>query len=243
MRTRKFTVPKDVFVKVDPTLKKRWDELCARLDAAMRSEADDFDVLWETADAIVSHEPPLYVFGGYKSDVDFYQQRLKTDARTARRYVRVARHATPADEAKYGTTKLDAALAYIEAKGGRALDGGLPVDFARLRIPVGTGKGARTISFDKATTADVAAATRALVRGKGPAPRSAARAALEGALGEVQSLAGVAVRERAGLLTFAGVPIAALGRFGEVVKSAKVLAPAGASKATKGATKERSARG
>jgi hypothetical protein len=94
---------KDIAVKVDPALKKLWDTLSARLDGAARSEAGDFDLLWETADAIVSHEPPLYVLGGYKSDVEFYAERLKTDPRTARRYIRVARHASPADETKYGS--------------------------------------------------------------------------------------------------------------------------------------------
>ena len=54
----------DVEVKVDPKLKKLYDDLVAVIREASRKEALDFDRRWEAADRIVRHEPPLYVLGG-----------------------------------------------------------------------------------------------------------------------------------------------------------------------------------
>jgi hypothetical protein len=209
---------KDVTVKVDASLKKRWDALSARLDAAAHEGATAFDVLWEVADEIVSHAPPLYVVGGYKSDAEFFMERMKTDRRAAWRFIRVARFATPLEEERYGTSKLDAALGYLEAKTGHALAGALPVAFDRLRITVGKGAKARSVSLEQATVADIQAATRALLaKGKGGAPKTPARDALESALGEIGSLADVTVRERGGLLSFLGVPVAALDVFASAI--------------------------
>jgi len=166
---------RDVKVAVDPSLKKAWDAVAKRLDAAEHFGSSAFDELWEAAADAVDHEPPLYVFGGYKTAAEFFEQRLHTDARTAQRNIRVARYASPAEEERYGTTNLDAALGWLEAKHG-PLGGRLPVAFDKLRIEVD----GKATSFEKLTAAQINAATRALRGKKTPAHR--ARSAFESAL-------------------------------------------------------------
>ena len=101
---------RDVKVAVDPSLKAAWDAIGKRLDAAEHAGASAFDELWEAAADAVNHDPPLYVFGGYKTAAEFFTERLHSDVRTAQRNMRVARYASPAEEERYGTTNLDAAL-------------------------------------------------------------------------------------------------------------------------------------
>ena len=110
---------RDVKVPVDASLKAAWDAVAKRLDAAEHSGSEAFDDLWEAAADVVAHEPPLYIFGGYKTAAEFFKERLHTDERTAQRNMRVARYASPAEEERYGSTNLDAALAWLEAKHGR----------------------------------------------------------------------------------------------------------------------------
>jgi hypothetical protein len=113
-------------------------------------------------------------------------------------------------EAEYGVYKLEAAIGFIEAKLGKPLSHPpLPVSFARLRVPVG----ARTKSLAEATVAEVRAATSTLTKRGTKRPKSAAHAALEGALRKVPSLADVGVHERDGVVSFQRVPVAALRHF------------------------------
>ena len=119
---------RDVKVAVDPALKKAWDAIAKRLDAAEHAGAEAFDELWEAAGEAAMHDPPLYVFGGYKSAAEFFEQRLHTDKRTAERNIRVAKYASPADEERYGATNLDAGIRWLEAKHG-PLGGRTPVAF------------------------------------------------------------------------------------------------------------------
>ncbi len=132
---RSKVTPKDVKVAVDPSLKKAWDAIAKRIDAAEHEGASSFDELWEAAAEAVDHDPPLYVFGGYKTAAEFFKERLHTDVRTAQRNMRVARYASPAEEERYGTTNLDAALGWLEAKHG-PLNGRLPVAFDKLKISI-----------------------------------------------------------------------------------------------------------
>jgi hypothetical protein len=52
---------------------------------------------------------------------EFFRAVMKEEPRTASRYVRVARFASPRDEQAYGVNKLDAALGFIEAKLGNRM--------------------------------------------------------------------------------------------------------------------------
>ena len=210
----------DVTVKVDAKLKKTYDALVAVIGRSSRTEMEDFDRRWEAAGAIVDHDPPLYVVGGHRNAAEFYRAVMKEEPRTAARYVRVARYASPRDEQTYGVAKLDAALGYIEAKLGKPLaHPPLPVSLDRLRIP--TAEGASK-SLESATFAELVAATGKLTSASHKKPKTPARAALEKALGGVSSLAGVRVSESQGSVSFGQVPLAALARFASALAKVKL---------------------
>jgi hypothetical protein len=99
-----------VSVKVDPKLKALWDEALATINAAMVRGASAFDEQWEAAGRVVSHEPPLYVLGNHASPAAFFREVLHEEPRTAQRYIRVAKFATPKEEDAYGVQNLDAAI-------------------------------------------------------------------------------------------------------------------------------------
>lgn len=232
----------ELTVKVDASLKKRYEALIGELRAARTKGASAFDALWEAVGAIVEHHPPLYVVGGYKDDVAFFRKELDETTRNAYRFVRVAKFASPRDETKYGTTKLDAALSYIVAKLGAPLEHPpLPVAFDRLRIPVKKdGKVAR-LSLKNARVEDVAAATRALVK-KTKEPTSSAERALRDALASHGALESVRVRVRGGVVSFTGVPVGALGAFTGVVKGVTWETPEERVEARRGGKRNRKTR-
>ncbi len=220
---RKHKVTADVLAPVDATLKARWVELSKRLDALAADDAKAWDQLWEVAGRVVESDPPLYLFGGYKTPAEFFIQRMKVDRATGFRNVRVARYATPAEERIYGVTKLDAALSFIEAKiGGKLEHPPLPVAFERLRIPKGNGADARRLTLEEAMVEDVKAATRALLRHGSRAGKSGPGAVIGRALANVSALADVGVSERKGLAFFSRVPIAAIARFAAVLGGLKL---------------------
>ena len=211
----------DPLVPVDASLKAAWTKLDSQLGALSKHEASDFDALWEAADRVVSHDPPLYLFGGFKNATEFFSQRLHVDVRTATRNIRVARYASPADEAKYGASNIDAALGFLEATHG-PLNGALPVAFARLRIPVPDGKHTKLVPFAELSKAQIQSATRAALAKKSPTPKNPSRAALEGTLGKHDALGHVVVHERAGFATFANVPLASLELFARALLGTKL---------------------
>ncbi|CAN5651501.1 hypothetical protein BH09MYX1_BH09MYX1_27420 [soil metagenome] len=206
-------------MKVDAKLKKAYETLVAVIAEASRKEKLDFDRRWESAGAIVEHDPPLYVVGGHRNQEQFFRAVMKEEPRTARRYVRVAKFASPIEEEKYGVQILDAALGFIEAKLGQPLQHPpLPVPFDKLRIPVADG----TKALGEATLVEINAATSKLTSATRKKPKTPARAALESSIGAIESLAYVRVAERGGLLSFEGVPLAALTRFAKAILAAKL---------------------
>ena len=208
-----------VVVTIDPAVKKRWDALTKQIHDAQKEGASAFDALWEAVAAIVEHNPPLYLAGGYENAEAFFRERLGETRRNAFRFIRVAKFASPNEEEKYGTTKLDAALAYLEAKLGAPLaHPPLPIALERLRIPVKDGAHERRLSLEEARVEDIVAATRALAKTE-RAPTSSVERGLKKVLSSKSSLAKVTVRVRNGLVTFANVPTAALATFGRVLAS------------------------
>ena len=117
VRSKARSVP--VKVRVDPARKRRFEALVRLMRRAGRREAGGFDEYWEAVGEILDGE--LYVAGGYESARAFVEGEVKETLRTAQRMVRVARHASPVEEEKYGTAIVDAAFAYMEAKSGRAI--------------------------------------------------------------------------------------------------------------------------
>jgi hypothetical protein len=109
--------------------------------ASRREGSTAFDELWETVAEIVESEPPLYLAGGYATVRDFLAQEVGEPERSAKRWMKVAKYASPVEENKYGTSKLDAAIAFVEAKNGAPAKGRIPIDFAKLKVLVeGNGK-------------------------------------------------------------------------------------------------------
>ncbi len=216
--------PRDVKVLVDGKLKKQWDQTLTAIKKAKGQGAEAFDELWEAVARVVEHDPPLYVIGGFGSSAEFFAQVLQEKERTARRFIRVAKYATPQEEEKYGTTLLDAALSYVEATAGGPLAGPLPIAFERLRIPVTRdGKEAR-VPLSEATAEEIAKATRALLATKGK--KRAASNPIEETLGKAlaSNAATKVVRAtvRGGAATFSGVPVASIPAFGKTLASVKL---------------------
>jgi hypothetical protein len=221
----------DVTVKVDPKLKKAYDALVAIITAASRKEAADFDRRWEAAAKIIEHNPPLYTLGGFANADAFYRDVMQEEPRNARRYVRVAKYASPDEETRYGTSKLDAALGFIEAKLGHALEHPpLPIAFERLRIPI---DGHHTKSLDDASFPEITAATSKLTSAAHKKPKTPAQTALVEQIAKIDSLSSVRVHERAGILSFTGIPLAAVHHFIRALTAAKLPIAAPAPKAKK----------
>lgn len=203
----------DIAVKVDASLKRRYDKLLAEVTAAQHKGASAFDALWEAVGAIVEHDPPLYAVAGYRNDAEFFEECLGESRRTAYRSIRIAKFASPRDEEKYGGTRLDAALTYLEAKLGSPLEHPpLPVAFDRLKIPVQRDAKTARVSLEDASPDEIRAATRAL--SKAPKrPTSSLERAIKEALSGHPALADSRVRVRGGIVHFTGVPAAAIGVF------------------------------
>ena len=211
---------KDVPAKVDPTLKAAWDKLAARIDDAQHRGSAAFDELWEAVGAALEHDPPLYPMGGYKNPTELFTQLLHTDPRSAKRFVKVARYATPKEEETYGVSNLDAAIDYLEEKHG-PLGASLPVAFDRLKIPVKDGKTTKLVPFAKLTALEIQRATRAL-RGKGQTPTDRAEAAFARAFGKHPAFAHTRFNVTAGAVNVRGIPLAALGVFARVLAGVKL---------------------
>jgi len=160
---------KPVAVKIDPALAAAWKKSLKTLEAAASEGQRAWDLKYETVGQIVEHDPPLFLAGGLATVTDFVKQYLPgEDLRSVQRNVRTAEYASPDEEAKYTTSKIDAAIDYLEATHGKPTKGRIPVDFAKLRIP--TSKA--TIAFKDATVAQVRDAARAAGKGKTSAKTS-----------------------------------------------------------------------
>ncbi|HEY1959669.1 MAG TPA: hypothetical protein VGH28_28865 [Polyangiaceae bacterium] len=215
---KKIRAPKgDVRVKVDPKLKKEYDALVAVISDSSRKEAEDFDRRWEAAAKVVEHE--LYVIGGYEDADPFFRAVMQEEPRNARRFMRVAKYASPSEETTYGTSKLDAALGFVEAKLGHPLaHPPLPVAFDKLRIPVGKG----TKGLETASVPEITAATSKLTASWHKKPKTPAQSALAEQIAKIDSLGGVRVHERDGILSFTGVPLGAIHHFIRALTAAKL---------------------
>ncbi len=149
---------------VDRALKQRWEEAAAALDRARGQGASAFDELWEMVGEVIDHDPPLYLAAGIATAREFLRKYTHEPERTAKRFIRVARYASPAEEERHGVAKLDAAIGYVEAKLGTPAKGRVPVDFKALRIPVEREGQKRRLPLEDVSVEELRAATRALTR-------------------------------------------------------------------------------
>jgi hypothetical protein len=211
-----------VRVPVDTKLRAAWKEQFARLERASREGAGAFDERYESAAAILEHNPPLYLAGGCATFRAFCEEYMHEDERSVRRNIRVAKYATPAQEQRHGTSKIDAALNYIEAKLGHPVEGALPVDLDRLKFDDGDAR----VSFADATTQQIQAATRALHR-KGAKKKSASPVMT--AFAKVLSgkkLATISVRVSGDHVSLGHIPIAAVADVARALAKVKIPAAA-----------------
>jgi hypothetical protein len=231
-------------IKVDPKLKAAWSKSLAAINAAIARDASAFDERWELAAKVVEHSPPLYVFGGHKSAPEFFEKVLRERPRNAWRFIRVAKIASPKEEAKYGVSLIDAALSYVEAKSGAPLPNKLPTPLDRLKVEVTRGKTTRAIPLADATVLEVVASTKRLLEASGKLKkptRGHAERALSSIFEEWSPLENVKVRERAGYVSIERIPLAAWAAFKDAINKARfelLVRAAEASKPAKSAVKK-----
>jgi len=221
-KATKKPAPAKPAVKIDPKLKSRYDKLLAEIDDARRDEASQFDRLYEAVGEILESEPALWPLGGYASLAEWCDAELKSPLRTVQRNVRVAKYASPAQIDKLGSTLLDAALGYIEAKVG-VVKGKLPVDFDHLKVPVKRDGGTKNVPLADATVDEVKAATKALHadqrRGQG---KSRSGDALAKAMSKHAALTDVDARVSNGMVSFSRIPLASLDLFARTLIATKL---------------------
>lgn len=155
---------KDIEVKIDRKLAVAWKAQHAKLMKASQEGAHDWDARYEAIAAILEHEPPLYLAGGYSTDKQFIDEVLHEDRTSVLRNVHVATCATADDVALYGATKLSLAIALLEAKNGGPLKHGAPIAFAKLRCTFKQSGKTATKPFAQCSAAEVRAAI-SLARG------------------------------------------------------------------------------
>lgn len=207
-----------VDLKVNQDLRKRWQRALEVVKDAKREGASAFDVLWETVAEIVEHDPPLYLAGGLATTKDFLAEHLGETERSARRWMRVAKYASPAEETRYGVSKLDAVIGYLEAKSG-AIEGSLPVALDKLKIPIERDGKTIHLPLAEATVDAIETATRKLKRKDQKHPR-AASPALVAITRELSKgkLRGISARISGGKLMLGAVPLDALADLADALR-------------------------
>lgn len=123
-----------VKVKVDAVLKRRYAERMADLHEANAKGASAWQKRYESVAAIVEHDPPMYLAGGYATDQAFFEAELKETRQSVNRNIRIAKLATVEEIDTFGVGCLYLAIAYVEGKSGKPIEGAGSVDFAKLRI-------------------------------------------------------------------------------------------------------------
>lgn len=194
---------------VDEALKARWTEALARYHKSRTQEISGWDDQFEALGEILDSDPPYYLAGGYKTARAFLQAEAPgQDERSVRMYVRVARWFDPEDEAKFGITKLDKLLDYLEASGGAPL-APAKIHLGRQTVKVARGKTERAVPFAEVTLDELRTATRAARAKAGKVTKSTeppavkvVRKALAGA-----KLGAISVRLRGGRLDLGGVAL------------------------------------
>ncbi len=151
-------------VKIDRALKRAWESARHALVQAKHQGAGAFDALWETIGLIIDHDPPLYLAGGYATTKAFLADYVEENERSAQRMIRVAKYASPDEENTYGVSLLDAAIAFVEGKLAAPAKGRVPVDFAKLHVPIRRDGVDLRVPLIEAKVEEVRAATRALGR-------------------------------------------------------------------------------
>jgi len=210
------TKSKLVAATVDPKMQQRYDALLAEIHTADRDEMRGFDRKYEAAGEII--DAKLFLLSLWGTVETWAPEVLKVNARTAQRYVRVARHCSPDDEQRYGTAKLDALLQYLDAT-THGTKRSVKVALDKLRIPVTRGGKELRVSLDDVTVKELIAASKSETSGSKSSRRTPVEATYADALRGDKELASVTVRVTDGKASFGGVPLTAMDRFVKAVRA------------------------
>src|SRR6185503_8547052 len=75
-------------LRANALLRKEFEKARAKIKKLRGAGSETFDELWEEVNRVLSHEPPLYVGGGYKSLEAFVAKELPGEsARSVKRNV------------------------------------------------------------------------------------------------------------------------------------------------------------
>ena len=85
-----------IVVKVDPNLKRLYQAALQMLAAATAAGAVAWHRRYEAVSAIIEHDPPLYMAGGFATDAAFFSTILQESRGAVTRNPKVAKLATPA---------------------------------------------------------------------------------------------------------------------------------------------------
>ena len=214
--------PDDIAVPVNAALRAEWDAELTLLKSSALSGAEAFDRKYEAIARIVEHKPPLYLAGGYETFKAFASEFLHEDTKQVTDWMAVAKRATPAEEAKYSPTRMALLLSLLRVQ---SKDHSLPksVEWSQLQVSYHDHKGrlVKKRAVDASLSDIRAARAEVLVKaGKRAASSSPEADAVQGTLGD-RVFENVEVRYRDGTFAFTGVPGFALGRFAELIATAK----------------------
>ena len=207
--------PPSVEPKKLAKLSTRYRALLAQMHASLVSEKRGWDSYYEAVDEVVSKK--LYVADGYENAKEWLTEHVAETERTALRYARVARLASPDEIAKYTATKIDLALSIRDAKAvadakkkgvelERDPDEAKSIDLAAQRYSVARDGKKSTVDLEAVTTPELRAMLRSFgTRPKGPAPAMSDEATrAKRAFTETAGLESVSVEERDSTVTIRG---------------------------------------
>ena len=204
-KTRKKSIKeRPIKVKIDPALAAAWKKAIATFESAAAEGQRAWDLKYETVGAILQHDPPLYLAGGLSTAIDFVRRYLPgEDYRSVIRNVRTAQYASPDEEERYTTSKISAAIDWLEATHGKPATGRIPVDFGKLRIATKGG----SIKFTDASVQQIRDATRVASRRATHGPSAASSVVKAVAALLPKEASEVTVHYADGRLTIGRVPV------------------------------------
>lgn len=214
-----------ISVKIDPALAAAWKRSLATLESAASEGQRAWDLKYEAVGEILQHSPPLYLAAGLSTVADFVARYLPgEDVRSVLRNVRTAQYASPDEEERYTTSKIDAAIDFLEATHGKPTKGRIPVDFGKLRVPSAKGG---TIKFADATVMQVRDAARVASRHAttGPAPSKSSPVVKAVAALLPKDAKDVTVHYADGRLTLGRIPVRLFVEVMRALAKAKVPLP------------------
>jgi len=209
---------------VDRALKARWEAAIGRYRRARSEETEGWDERYEALGEILDSDPPYYLAGSYRSAKAFLAAEAPgQDLRSVRRYVRVARHFDPADEVRYGITRLDVLLDYLEATNHAAPLPPAKIDLARQKVRLLESGQSRLRPFAELGVDELRAACRAARRAE--AKPSAKLPPIARAVEQALTKAGlrtIAVGVRGGALYLGSIPMAQVPALGAALSKVRI---------------------